>query len=266
MRLVVFTDLDGTLLDHETYSWEPARPALELLQSRGDAVVLCTSKTRAELMRLRSELGVHDPFITENGAGVFVPQGYFGKPVPDATPRDGFELLTLGAPYASLVAVLRDASAVSDVSVRGFSQMSPEELASRTGLPVEIARLSAQREFVEPFAVEDGVDPAPLLAAIESRGFHWTRGGRFFHILGGSDKARAVRKVQDLFRAGGPVTTVGLGDAENDAGFLLATDRAVVVRGVRSSNLAALVSSAVITTQPGPAGWNEAILEMLREL
>ena len=32
---IVFTDLDGTLLDGKTYSWESARPALEQLRCRG---------------------------------------------------------------------------------------------------------------------------------------------------------------------------------------------------------------------------------------
>lgn len=32
--LLVFTDLDGTLLDHESYDWSPARPALNRLSVR----------------------------------------------------------------------------------------------------------------------------------------------------------------------------------------------------------------------------------------
>ena len=107
MRWVLFTDLDGTLLDHDTYSWAPALPALNELKLRGAAVVLCTSKTRAELMRLRTELRLNDPFITENGAGVFIPEGYFGQPVAGTTLREGFEVLTLGAGYPDLLADLR---------------------------------------------------------------------------------------------------------------------------------------------------------------
>jgi mannosyl-3-phosphoglycerate phosphatase len=40
----VFTDLDGTLLDHETYSWEAARPALERLELSGILWILVTRK------------------------------------------------------------------------------------------------------------------------------------------------------------------------------------------------------------------------------
>jgi mannosyl-3-phosphoglycerate phosphatase len=143
--------------------------------------------------------------------------------------------------------------------------MSVEELSRRTGLKPEIAALSKQREFVEPFAVEGSADPAPLLAAIERRGRAWTRGGRFFHILGGGDKGQAVRRLQELYRQTGDVRTVGLGDAENDAVFLRVTDRAVVVRGHRSAKLAELAPHAIQTKAHGPEGWNEAVLRLLEE-
>ena len=48
-RLLVVTDLDGTLLDHDTYDWEPARPAIEELKQRAFPLVLNSSKTIAEL-------------------------------------------------------------------------------------------------------------------------------------------------------------------------------------------------------------------------
>lgn len=265
MRWVFFTDLDGTLLDHDTYEWRPARPALEELKRRGSALVLCTSKTRAELLRLHEELELRDPFITENGAGIFIPTGYFAAPVSGAERRGNFEMLSLGAPHAQLLADLRNASRETGVPIRGFSDMGVEELSQRTGLAPEIAALAKQREFVEPFAVEAGADPAPLLAAIERRGRAWTRGGRFFHILGGSDKGQAVARLQELFRQSGPVRTVGLGDAENDAVFLRVTDRAVVVRGGRSARLAELVPQAMQTEAHGPAGWNEAVLQILED-
>ncbi len=262
-RWVIFTDLDGTLLDHETYSWDAARPALERCRRLNAAVVLCSSKTRAELAWLRGEMGLDHPFITENGAGIFVPQGYFPQPAAGAEQVDGLERITLGAPYRDLLSDLTAAAKESGVPIRGFSQMDEAEIAQRTALPLERAHLAKQREFVEPFVVEGGADPAPLLAAIERRGRSWTRGGRFFHILGGSNKARAVLALRALYEAQGRVRTIGLGDAENDAEMLRACDHAVVVRGKRSAQLAALVPQAHQTEQAGPAGWNQAVLALL---
>ena len=74
---VIFTDLDGTLLDRETYTWEAARPALDRVKRQGIPWVLVTSKTRGEVEFWRRCLGNEHPFIVENGGAVFVPAGYF---------------------------------------------------------------------------------------------------------------------------------------------------------------------------------------------
>lgn len=76
--LLVFTDLDGTLLDHESYDWSPARQALNRLAALGALVVPATSKTRAEVAPLMAALGLTGPAIVENGAGV----AYLPGPVP----------------------------------------------------------------------------------------------------------------------------------------------------------------------------------------
>jgi len=76
-QLVVFSDLDGTLLDHDTYSFDDARPALERLGHAGVPLVLCTSKTRAEVEPLREALDNDSPFIVENGGAIMIPDGYF---------------------------------------------------------------------------------------------------------------------------------------------------------------------------------------------
>ncbi|WP_051371748.1 HAD hydrolase family protein [Leisingera aquimarina] len=69
--LLLFSDLDGTLLSHENYSWEPARPALTALKRAGAGVILATSKTAAEVAPLRQSMGLGRwPAIVENGAGL----------------------------------------------------------------------------------------------------------------------------------------------------------------------------------------------------
>src|SRR5512135_2792694 len=76
-KIVIFTDLDGTLLDEVNYSWSEAQPALNLIKSGATPLILCSSKTRAELEAYRVQLDNHHPFIAENGGGIFIPRGYF---------------------------------------------------------------------------------------------------------------------------------------------------------------------------------------------
>lgn len=218
---VVFTDLDGTLLDHETYSWDAARPAIERLKNREVPWVLVTSKTRAEVELWRRRLGNRHPFIVENGAAAFVPRDYFAFPIAGALERDNYYALQWGQKYGHLVAALKEASRHSRCRVRGFHEMTAAEISFMCDLPLEQAALAKLREFDEPFRVLDMERVGQLLNAIEKQGLRWTKGGRFWHITGENDKALAVSSLQQLFqRAYGQLQSIGLGDAVNDAPFL----------------------------------------------
>jgi len=266
VSLIVFTDLDGTLLDRATYSYEPARPALDALAEAGVPVVLCTSKTRAETERWRLVLGNAHPFIVENGGAAFAPRGYFPFALPAAAARGDYSAIEFGDPYDSLVASLDAASLATGVRVRGFHHMSPEEIARTAGLSIEEARLAAAREYDEPFEVLDPAGATALLEEIRRRGRRWTQGGRFYHITGNNDKAGAVLALRDAYRRmHADLVTVGLGDGLNDAEFLRAVDIAYLVRSPHSAELRARVPSGRLTAGAGPEGWNQAILEVVPE-
>ena len=66
-RIVVISDLDGTLLDHQTYSFAAALPAVRRLERLRIPLVLNSSKTRPEMEAIRGQLANCAPFIVENG-------------------------------------------------------------------------------------------------------------------------------------------------------------------------------------------------------
>lgn len=266
--LVVFTDLDGCLLDEVTGAYDPARPALRALRRAEVPLVLCTSKTRAEVEPLHRQLDLEGPYVVENGGALAIPASARGWKAPMA-PRGGGPLLVpLGAPHARLVEALAEIAAEVGVSVRGFADLTVEEIAERTGLPVEAARLAATREYDEPFLIEgepaSGAETA-LAEAASRRGLRVTSGGRFRHLTGPADKGRAVRQLLALY--GAPVASVALGDSANDLTMLEAVDRPVLVPrpdGRVAEVLARALPSAERAPWPGPRGWNEAVLAVLR--
>ena len=75
--VLVFTDLDGTLLDHHNYSFAPALQMLHRLNSINIPVIPNTSKTFAELIDLRQQIGLEGPFIVENGGRYLHPYSLF---------------------------------------------------------------------------------------------------------------------------------------------------------------------------------------------
>ena len=97
IRRLVVTDLDGSLLDHHSYDYGPAEPAMAALEASGIPLVLASSKTRAEIRALRDALGNRHPYIVENGAAVIFPDGYLPS-LPAAATRDGDEWVCAFAP------------------------------------------------------------------------------------------------------------------------------------------------------------------------
>ncbi|HXE91151.1 MAG TPA: HAD-IIB family hydrolase [Terriglobales bacterium] len=269
-RYVVFTDLDGTLLDHHTYSWSAAQPALEELERRSIPLVFCSSKTRAEIEDLRRRLRNPHPFISENGAGVFIPQEYFKRKVPGEIRLGRYHCLALGKPYEQMIEQLKEIAAEAGAEVVGFHQMSAREVAANTGLDLRQAALAKRRDFDEPFffAGSDSKAEKKLLQLAREHGLEVARGGRFHHLFAGSDKGKAVRKLMDLYRAASHVRlrSVALGDSANDLPMLAAVDQAFLLpnpEGEFDAQVLARLPKIMRGDAPGPEGWNSAVLGLL---
>jgi mannosyl-3-phosphoglycerate phosphatase len=263
---IIFTDLDGTLLHPKTYSFEEARAALDEIKKRNIPIVLCSSKTQAEIEAYRKRLDNRHPFMSENGGGIFIPEGYFPFPV-GGEPRGGYRVMSLGTPYAEIrkqFTVLRERVGIK---APGFGDMSALEVATRTGLPEAEAALAKMRDFDEPFLIEENsAKTEALLRAIEERGYHWTQ-GRFYHVLGNHDKGRAVNILKRLYeRQYGAIRTIGIGDSRNDVPLLRTVDLPVLVRKKDGTyepgvDLPDLIKADGI----GPEGWSRAIMRLLAE-
>lgn len=264
-RLVIFSDLDGTLLDADTYSFEQALPALDLVRERDIPLVLVSSKTRAELEIWRTRLGTRHPFVSENGGGIFIPGGSFPFSVGGET-YERYQLIRLGLPYTEVrkrFVALRERLGIK---ARGFGDMTVNDVAELTGLSLGDAALAKQRDFGEPFMF-DGEPQERFLLEIEKEKLRWTQ-GRFFHIMGDHHKGRAAELMAGFYRRRyGAVTTVGIGDSLNDLPFLLAVDRPALVKKKTGKHDERINIPGLVRTQGiGPAGWNEAVMALLGEL
>jgi mannosyl-3-phosphoglycerate phosphatase len=260
--MMIITDLDGTLLDSRTYSFEEAAHALELIRREEIPLILCSSKTRAELEVYRERLHNQHPFISENGGGIFIPEDYFPFPVQGET-RNGYRVISLGMPYIWIREQFMRFRDELQMPVKGFGDMTPYEVASLTGLSLDEAVLAKQRDYEEPFVFPGAADER-MLRAIEAAGLRWTQ-GRLFHLMGDHHKGKAVALLRTLFeRAKGPAISAGLGDSLNDLPLLMAVDHPVLIRRADGSHDPRINIPGLYRTQKiGPAGWNEAVHKLL---
>jgi mannosyl-3-phosphoglycerate phosphatase family protein len=253
---LIFTDLDGTLLD-EHYSAKPALPMLRKLMKMGVPVILCSGKTRVEQERIRKQLGVEHPFIVENGSAIYIPKGYFGKPA--GMPSNKYEIIVLGTSFKE---IRKEIEGIKHrYYIKGYADMSVEEVAEITGLDMEGARLAKLREFSETIVEAD--DRALKLL---SKKFNVVCGGRFIHVFGkGADKGRAVELLTKLYGAYGEVTTIGIGNSYNDEAMLRAVEIPALVRNPDGKVVKLSIDNVYYASAIGPKGWREVVKKFVLE-
>ena len=268
-KTIVFTDLDGTLLDYSTYSFNKALPALSALKQGDIPLVICSSKTKTEIEYYREKLENHHPFISENGGGIFIPKGYFNFDIQtgayDITEEGDSCILGLGARYSALRKAVEELRS-EGFPIRGFGDMTTEEVAALAGLSIEEAAMAKERDFDEPFILKNsGRQKEDLLRAIEKKGFTFTE-GRFFNLLGNSEKGKAVSILTAFYRRQfGTLTTIALGDSPNDISMFREVDHPVIVQRPDGSYFGRIDIPYLVRAKGiGPAGWNRAVNELIR--
>ena len=116
--LLIFSDLDATLLDHNTYSFQEALPALQLIRKRKIPLILSSSKTYAEMIVIRRELNNQDPFIYENGSGIYFEDNK----------------ISLGISHSEIINLLQDLK--KRFSFTSFYELGPKGIQKETGLDI----------------------------------------------------------------------------------------------------------------------------------
>ncbi len=261
---VLVSDLDGSLLDHHNYSFAPAVPLLEQLASANIDVVLCTSKTRAEVEVLRQALNNHSPFIVENGAAVYVPKQTFVTAPEGAVSAGNYWCRRFCPERATWLALVEEMKQHFDMEFTHFAEMTAEQVAAATGLSVEESVLAQQREFGEPLlwrATDDQL--AQASAWLRSQGATVLSGGRFVHVCGDANKGKALRWLVEQYGVLSPAvdyTSMALGDSDNDIAMLEAADYAVVIRSpVKPPPIINREQGVYVTEAYGPEGWVEGV-------
>jgi mannosyl-3-phosphoglycerate phosphatase len=267
-KLVIFTDLDGTLLDRDTYSFSPAEPALRLTKIKNIPLVLASSKTRAEIEIYRKRLENDHPFISENGGAVFIPKGYFSFPYPYDRGLKEYSVLELGTSYPQIIEVLESIKKETNIPIRGFSDLSEKEISSLCGLSLEEAELAKKREYDEPFLIDgEEKEIAIVKRKIEEKRMNYVWGGRFHHILGKNNKGKAVEILKELFENQFfSISTVGIGNTPNDLPMLLAVDHPIFLREKNSVSPLIPFKNVTCVEGTGPRVWNEAILSIINSI
>lgn len=264
-KLLVFTDLDGTLLDHENYDWSAAQPALQRLEQLGFPLIFNTSKTLAELIPLSQQLNNPHPMICENGNVAAIPNHYEQSSSPQNT---GYTNTLFGMHYDMIIQQLHQLRSELGFHFSGFKDLGVTGVMEQTGLDKTRAQQACNRLCSEPLLwLDDDAKLTTFRNELAKRDLTLTQGGRFYHVLSPVNKGHTMAWLLEKFQQWQSTTrwiTVALGDGKNDQQMLEAADHPVLIKNPHSTppnvnHLPQLISPQKV----GPAGWNQAINQII---
>ena len=267
-RIVLFSDPD-TLREEGTQGWAQTRTAIRALEDQGVAVVLWGNETRSQIEVIQRDLDLHHPFISETGAGLFVPHGYFRDRLVGGRVGPNYRIVDFGKPYHQVAEALHEVARKVGTDIIAFSDMSIHDVAQNCDLSLSQARLAKLREYDEPFRVIDS-DPtiySRVCSGLRRLDLRCFTHEAFHHATGVTSKTQSLRLLASFYRqaSDGHVLTVGLAKARSETCLLQCVDVPVVVHGniADAARLGRKVPTARFVNAAGPQGWSEAILQLI---
>ena len=79
--ILIFTDLDGTLLNRDTFKFDSIKTFLKELKKRNIIIIPNSSKTEDEIIEFNNEASFQFPFISENGSIIHTSSGVAARGV-----------------------------------------------------------------------------------------------------------------------------------------------------------------------------------------
>jgi len=260
MQKIIFTDLDGTLLEIDNYSFEKAKDALRIIKQNNIPLIFCTSKTKAEIEYYREKIYNKDPFISENGGAIFIPKNYFKFKFNFDKKNKNYDIIRLGTDYSKLLIVIKKIKR-NNIKISNFGDMTPNEISKITNLTIKNAKFAKKRYYDEPFILHDKEKEKALLKTIKKNKLNCTKGPKFYHLIGDHDKGKAVKILIDFYKKKyKKIITYAFGDSKIDFGMLNVVNNAYIVKNNYNKYYSKNYKKA---DGIGPEGFNKEILKIL---
>ena len=256
--LWVVSDVDGTLMDH-SYDLTPAKETIKTLQKLSIPVILCTSKTAAEVKVIRKELNLSDPYIVENGAAIY------GESLKQVNGK-----IILGEKYETLEEILNFISKEIDFKLIPLNNLTDEEATQLTGLKGNSLNLMRDRHWSMPFLNPPSSLEEKINFCCEKFKVAIFKGNRMSHLLSkNSNKGKAINALKKYSNIKN-IQIIGLGDSPNDLPLLLNSDIKIVIPGIDGPNLNLIDQlkdlEFTLASEPNGYGWKSEINKLINKL
>lgn len=262
MQKVIFTDIDGTLLDSYFPDLNKAKKLVEKTLLNGIHLILCSSKTELEQDLIRSNIHLKEPFIVENGGATIIPLGYFKKSKFNHSKKfQNKYIIETGGSSFKIRSLLKKIRTKHKINFKGTSDLSIAELSKITKLSEDYAKRMIKRKYSETIVQIDSKDMAYFVTNLEELGLKVIPGGQYFDITLGNDKGTAAKILMEIFRKEyeNDVIFFGIGDSKNDESMLSLMNHSILVQKPDASWQNLRIDNLQKVKGIGTRGWEVAL-------
>ena len=258
--IIIFTDLDGTLLHRDTFEFDGIKEYVKDLTSKGIIIIPNTSKTQVEIEDFNKKLDLNLPFISENGSAIF-----------------GLDNINKNFPNNIVL------SREKEITFKVFQKKIPENLRSKCkiitkmekkiqkeifGLSDKSLKNVLNRSYSTPILFKgNGEQKKDLFKTVKTIGLSLHEGGRVINICDNVSKVKAMNRVIKMIKKiENEVKTVGVGDNYNDLDMLRNSNIACLVFNDQFLMEPININNCLVSKQSAPQGWEEVVKMALEKI
>ena len=264
MEFFVFTDIDGTLLNHKNYSYGNLKKFIKKIKNSVQ-IIFNTSKTFSEIINIQKQLGLDFPFIAENGACIFFPEGYLSKNILNKEFFKYKKFVCYKLTKLEPKLLLKELHSLrTKYNFNFLSELNDKQIIKITNLKHKDLENAKNRLFTNPIYWNDSKEKIFRFKSelnLIKENFCILEGGRFLHISDNYNKGIALKKFLSIVKSSfsSNFITVSLGDSENDLSMLESTDYSCIVKGGKKKISLKKKNNIYFSETEAPEGWKESM-------
>jgi len=256
-KILIFTDLDGSLLHRDTFKFDQIKDYILSLVNRGIIIIPNSSKTQKEIENFNEELGVKLPYISENGSAI---QG-LNLINPNFPSR-----IILSREKEDLIKIFNDKvpEKLKDKCIQ-ISKLNRNEQEKIFGQKDDNLKNVLNRKYTLPFLFKgDKNEKNQLSKILSSSSLTLQEGGRVINLCDNINKVKSMNKViKILKKTEDKIKSIAVGDNYNDLEMLKSCDVPCLVFNDKFKLDHINIDNLIFSNMPSPEGWADVIKKAL---
>ncbi len=260
LTIVIFTDLDGSLLHRDTFEFDSIKDYIKSLINKGVIIIPNSSKTEKEIEKFNEELGINLPYISENGSSIhglnLITSNFPDKLVLSREKEELLKIFENKVPEK-----LKE----KFFQISKMSKKEQENILGQKGVKLKDA---LDRKYTLPFLFKgDKKDKNKLLKVLNSCSLTLQEGGRVSNLCDNTNKVKSMnRVVKILKKTEDKIKTIAVGDNYNDLDMLKSCEIPCLVFNDQFKLDQINIDNLIFSNKPSPEGWADVIKMALDKL